>query len=242
MAWNCINNIKIVLIKQKLVNLNLQQLNIEKLNKNHDEEYFINKITEAVESLDFFSMKESINQAVRAGISSVDIIKKGVLEGLGEAGDMGIILAAEALEGELSLIDDEKKKELTKARNYSGKVVVGTIQGDIHNFGKNISIAIMKSYGMDVIDLGVDVKPEKFLESAMLPNVKVIGISYLLSSGEPSVKKAVNLLKNDGLCKNVKIILGGAAASPEIAEETNADAYAKDALMGAEIIDTWLKS
>jgi len=118
MAWNCINNIKIVLIKQKLVNLNLQQLNIEKLNKNHDEEYFINKITEAVESLDFFSMKESINQAVRAGISSVDIIKKGVLEGLGEAGDMGIILAAEALEGELSLIDDEKQKELAlKSKN-----------------------------------------------------------------------------------------------------------------------------
>ncbi len=242
MAWNCINNIKIVLIKQKLVNLNLQQLNIEKLNKNHDEEYFINKITEAVESLDFFSMKNSINQAVRAGISSVDIIKKGVLGGLEEAGDMGIILAAEALEGELSLIDDEKQKELAESRNYSGKVVLGTIQGDIHNFGKNISIAIMKSYGMDVIDLGVDVKPEKFLESAMLPDVKVIGISYLLSSGEPSVKKAINLLKNNGLCKNVKIILGGAAASPEIAEETKVDAYAKDAIMGAEIIDKWLKS
>lgn len=242
MAWNCINYIKMVLIKQKLVILNLQQLNIEKLNKNHNEDYFFNQIIEAVESLDFFSMKNSINKAVRAGISSVDIIKKGVLEGLEEAGDMGIILAAEALEGELSLIDDEKRKELAKARNYSGKVVVGTIQGDIHNFGKNISIAIMKSYGMDVLDLGVDVKPERFLESAMLPDVKVIGISYLLSSVEQSVKKTVNLLRNDGLCKDVKIILGGAAASPEIAEETKADAYAKDALMGAEIIDEWLKS
>jgi len=213
----------------------------EKLSLVQNDEYFINKIVEAVNSLDFFSMKESMNEALNAGISTIDIIKKGVLKGLEESGEMGLILAAEALEGEVLTIDEEKRKNLANIRNYSGKVVVGTIQGDIHNLGKNILIAIMKSYGMDVIDLGVDVKPEKFVESAKLPEVKVIGISYLLSTVEKTIKKTIALLKSENLNKKVKIILGGAAVSREIAEETNVDAYAKDALMGVEIIDKWLR-
>ncbi|HEY0088550.1 MAG TPA: cobalamin-dependent protein [Candidatus Lokiarchaeia archaeon] len=213
----------------------------EKLSLVQNDEYFINKIVEAVNSLDFFSMKESMNEALNAGISTIDIIKKGVLKGLEESGEMGLILAAEALEGEVLTIDEEKRKNLANIRNYSGKVVVGTIQGDIHNLGKNILIAIMKSYGMDVIDLGVDVKPEKFVESAKLPEVKVIGISYLLSTVEKTIKKTIALLKSENLNKKVKIILGGAAVTREIAEETNVDAYAKDALMGVEIIDKWLR-
>jgi len=213
----------------------------EKLSLVQNDEYFINKIVEAVNSLDFFSMKESMNEALNAGISTIDIIKKGVLKGLEESGEMGLILAAEALEGEVLTIDEEKRKNLANIRNYSGKVVVGTIQGDIHNLGKNILIAIMKSYGMDVIDLGVDVKPEKFVESAKLPEVKVIGISYLLSTVEKTIKKTITLLKSENLNKKVKIILGGAAVTREIAEETNVDAYAKDALMGVEIIDKWLR-
>ncbi|MFX1256898.1 MAG: B12-binding domain-containing protein [Promethearchaeota archaeon] len=219
----------------------MEHINLEEVNKTQNEEYFINKIIEAVETLDFYSMKDSIKEALNAGVSSIDIIKKGVLEALEESGDMGLILAAEALESELLLIDEKKQKELNKAQNFSGKVVVGTIKGDIHNLGKNILIALMKSYGMDVIDLGIDVEPEKFLQYAELPDVKVIGISYLLSAGEPAIKKTLSLLKNNELNNKVKIILGGAAASKEIAEETNADAYAIDALMGVEIIDKWLR-
>lgn len=214
----------------------------ENIKSNQDANYFINMIIEAVKSLDFFSMKESIKLAIRTGISSIDIIRKGLLEGLQESGDMGLILAAEVLDGELLIINEEQKKKLSKARNYSGKIVVGTIQGDIHSLGKKILIALMKSYGIDVIDLGVDVKPIQFLEAAKLPNVKVIGISYLLSSVEPAIKKVMNLLKSDNISNEIKIILGGAAVTREIAEETKVDAYTKDALEGVEIIDKWLRS
>ncbi len=215
---------------------------MENLQITKKKEDFIKKIIKAVESLDFFSMKESIKKAIEAGISNIDIIKNGILKGLEESGEIGLILAAEALEEELELMGEEKQKELVNSQNYSGKVVVGTIKGDIHNLGKNILIAIMKSYGMEVIDLGVDVEPEKFFESAKTPEVKVIGISYLLSSVEPAIKKAMSLLKNDHLRNKIKVILGGAAASREIAEETNADAYATDALMGVEIIYKWLSN
>jgi len=107
--------------------------------------------------------------------------------------------------------------------------------------GKNIASIIMKSYGMDVIDLGVDVDPKKFEEFAYLPDVKVIGISFLLSSAESRIKEVMSLLKNGELRNKVKVILGGAAVSPEIAEETDADAYAIDALQGVDIIVKWLR-
>ena len=206
-----------------------------------DDDSYINKIIQAVTSLDFYSMKITIKNAIKAGISTIDIITKGVLKGLEESGEMGLILAADVLDEEVLAIDENERKKLAESRNYSGKVVIGTIKGDIHDLGKSIIIALMRSYGMDIIDLGVDVKPEIFVEAAKMDDVKVIGISYLLSSVEPSVKKTLELLKNSDLEKKVKVILGGAAASAEMMMETKADGYAEDAIQGIAIIDKWLR-
>jgi 5-methyltetrahydrofolate--homocysteine methyltransferase len=198
-------------------------------------------IVKSVKSLDFFSMKESIKNALNAGVSIRSIVNKGILRGIEGGGQMGLMLAAEALDGELFILEGKDGTNQTKSRKYSGKVVVGTIKGDIHSLGKKILIAMMKAYGMDIIDLGTDVKPEKFVEAAKDPDVKVIGISYLLSSVEPEVIKAVNLLKNnENTGNNIKVILGGAAVSEEIAEKTNADAFTNDALKGIDLIEKWL--
>jgi len=220
----------------------MENASLENQTKTKNHLYYINNVIEAVSSLDFYSMKDTIKQAIDARVPIIDIINKGILKGLAESGEMGLILAAEALEGEILCIDEETRKSLAKARNYSGKVVIGTIEGDIHNLGKNILIALMKSYGMDIIDLGIDVKPEKFEEAARMPDVKVIGISYLLSSGEPFIKRAVSLLKKGDLVNKVKVILGGAASSYEFAEEIKADACAKNALEGFNLIDKWLRN
>ncbi|MFX0030082.1 MAG: B12-binding domain-containing protein [Candidatus Hermodarchaeota archaeon] len=219
----------------------MKNISIEYEAEKRSEEYYINKIIEAVNVLDFYSMKAAIREAINVRIPIVDIIKKGVLIGLEESGEMGLILAAEALDGEIISIDEAEQKEMAKSRNYSGKVVIGTIKGDIHSLGKNITSIIMRSYGMDVIDLGVDVEPKKFEEFAHLPDVKVVGISFLLSAAEPKIKEVMSLLKTGELKNKVKVILGGAAVSQEIAEETNADAYAIDALQGIDIIEKWLK-
>lgn len=220
----------------------MKNISIEYEDVNRSNEYYINEIIEAVNILDFYSMKIAIREAINMKIPIVDIIKKGVLVGLEESGEMGLILAAEALDDEIISIDQEEQKRLAKSQNYSGKVVIGTIKGDIHSLGKNIAGIIMRSYGMDVIDLGVDVEPKKFEEFALLPEVKVIGISFLLSASEPKIKEVMRLLKTGELKNKVKVILGGAAVSQEIAEETKADAYALDALQGVDIIENWIKA
>ncbi|MFX1281337.1 MAG: B12-binding domain-containing protein [Promethearchaeota archaeon] len=220
----------------------MKNISIEYEDENRSDEYYINEIIEAVNILDFYSMKIAIREAVNMRIPMVDIIKKGVLVGLEESGEMGLILAAEALDDEIISIDQEEQKRLAKSQYYSGKVVIGTIKGDIHSLGKNILGIIMRSYGIDVIDLGVDVEPKKFEEFAFLPEVKVIGISFLLSAAEPKIKEVMRLLKTEELKNKVKVILGGAAVSQEIAEETRADAYAIDALQGVDIIENWIKT
>ncbi|MFX0003792.1 MAG: B12-binding domain-containing protein [Candidatus Hodarchaeota archaeon] len=219
----------------------MKNISLECETKVRSDDYYITKIIEAVNILDFYSMKQAIKEAIDQGISIVEIIEKGVLVGLEESGEMGLILAAEALEDEIISIDEEEQKRLTKSKNYSGKVVIGTIKGDIHSLGKNIASIIMKSYGIDVIDIGVDVDPKKFEEYAYLPDVKVVGISFLLSSAETKIKEVMSLLKNGELRNKVKVILGGAAVSPEIAEEAKADAYAINALQGVNIIIEWLQ-
>jgi methanogenic corrinoid protein MtbC1 len=219
----------------------MEDASLENRKEGQNLSYHINNIIEAVNSLDFYSMKDAIKKGIEVGVPIIEIVEKGILKGLEESGEMGLILAAEALEGEIQSIDEEVRNDLTEIRNYSGKVVIGTIEGDIHNLGKSILNALMKSYGMDIIDLGVDVKPKRFEEAARIPDVKVIGISFLLSSAESAIKRAMALLKNGELATKVKVILGGAAVSSEIAEETNADAYARDALEGVNIIDKWLR-
>ncbi|MFX0024517.1 MAG: B12-binding domain-containing protein [Candidatus Hermodarchaeota archaeon] len=219
----------------------MKNISLEYESKTDNDNYYINKIIDAVNTLDFYSMKAAIKEAIDMGVSIIKIVKKGVLVGLEESGDMGLILAAEALEGEFFLNNEEERMRLTESQNFSGKVVIGTIKGDIHSLGKNIASIIMKSYGMDVIDLGVDVEPKEFEKFAYLPEVKVVGISFLLSSVEPRIKEVMSLLKKGELRDKVRVILGGAAVSPEIAIETNADAYAVDAIQGVNIIEKWLR-
>ena len=198
-------------------------------------EDFLSKIRNTVATLDFFHLRSALREAFNAGIPGYDIIKKGVLEGLANSGEIGLIVAAEALSKEIS---SAVKEEISK--KYLGVVVIGTVHGDIHDLGKNILIALLKSIGINVRDLGIDVSPELFVENAQIEGVKVIALSSLLSISTTNVKKTIIALEKAGLRDNIKIIVGGAAMSRELADDLKADAYAKDALKGLEIIEKWL--
>ncbi len=198
-------------------------------------EDFLSKIRNTVATLDFFHLRSALREAFNAGIPGYDIIKKGVLEGLANSGEIGLIVAAEALSKEIS---SAVKEEISK--KYLGVVVIGTVHGDIHDLGKNILIALLKSIGINVRDLGIDVSPELFVENAQIEGVKVIALSSLLSISTTNVKKTIIALEKAGLRDNIKVIVGGAAMSRELAENIKADAYAKDALKGLEIIEKWL--
>ena len=110
-----------------------------------------------------------------------------------------------------------------------GKVVLGTVQGDLHDIGKKLVAVMLKGAGFDVIDLGSDVAPEKFVEAVREHDAAVVGMSALLTTTMPAMKNVIQMLKDEGLSGKVKVIVGGAPVSAEFAVEIGADAHGYDA-------------
>jgi 5-methyltetrahydrofolate--homocysteine methyltransferase len=117
-----------------------------------------------------------------------------------------------------------------------GKIVIGTVKGDLHDIGKNLATIMLKGAGFEVIDLGKDINAEDFVESAINENAQIIGMSALLTTTMQQMKTVVDLLKTKNLNNSIKTIIGGAPISAEFAREIGADAYAYDATRGVECV------
>ena len=118
----------------------------------------------------------------------------------------------------------------------AGKMIIGTVAGDLHDIGKNLVAMMIESAGFEVIDLGVDVPVEKFIEAVREnPDVKVVGVSALLTTTMPAMKETVEALNEEDFRKDIKIMVGGAPITPEFAEEIGADAYTADAASAAQV-------
>ena len=120
-----------------------------------------------------------------------------------------------------------------------GTIIIGTVAGDLHDLGKNIFINYAKSAGFNVIDLGVDIKTNRFIEAVKEHKPIALGMSCLLTSTEPELGKVIQELKKQGLREGVKIVIGGAALSQRVADDIAADAFAPDAITGLDIIKKW---
>ena len=110
-----------------------------------------------------------------------------------------------------------------------GKILIGTIKDDLHDVGKNLVAMMFKGAGFEIVDLGVDVPKEKFLENIQQESPRLVGISALLTTVLPNVAEAVDFLISSGVNKPCKILIGGAPVTPEFARDTGADDYAPDA-------------
>jgi len=110
-----------------------------------------------------------------------------------------------------------------------GTVLIGTVEGDIHDIGKNIAVALLQAGGFEVVDLGVDVPPNKFVSSIRKVKPQVVGMSALLSTALTAIGRTIEEIKEAGLRDKVKIIVGGSAVTPEFAKEIGADGYGADA-------------
>ena len=201
----------------------------------------ISRIKEAVSNLDVEGIRDTLGEAFKSGLSGVDIVVEGIEKGIKRTGDIGLIVTAAILKEEIDkVIIDEKQKIKKSTQNFSGKVIIGTVKGDIHYLGKNIMIALMEGLGIDVEDLGVDIPPNAFVEKAKLPEVKVIALSCLLTVTTSSIRQTIQELEKADIRKKVRVISGGAGTSQELADNVNADAYAKNAFDGLKIIEKWL--
>ncbi len=124
---------------------------------------------------------------------------------------------------------------------YVGRLIIGTVQGDIHDIGKNIVVSMAEAAGFEVIDLGVDVPPEKFVEAIKTYKPDIVGLSGLLTLSIESMKRTVDVIKNTGLRDQVKIIIGGGRVDESACKYVGADAWTTDAGRGIKIMLEWVK-
>lgn len=178
---------------------------------------------------------ELTREAIDAGLPPVDILNRGLVAGMNRVGEKfrvrdiflpDVLLAARAMYAGLDLL-----KPLLLRENIptAGKVVIGSVRGDLHDIGKNLVGIMLKGAGFEVVDLGADVSPERFVDIAVTEKASIIGMSALLTTTMPVMKDVVALLKARGLQPSIKTMVGGAPVTAEFAGEIGADGYAFDA-------------
>jgi methylmalonyl-CoA mutase cobalamin-binding domain/chain len=160
-----------------------------------------------------------------------------------ERGDFFIadlVMAGEILK-EVSDLVRPKLREFGKVREPIGRFVIGTVEGDIHDIGKNIAVTMAEAAGFEVIDLGVDVSPQKFVEAIQKHSPDIVGMSCLITVGIESMKKTVDEIKKAGLRDKVKIIIGGGRVDQYACEYVDADAWTNSAAEGVRIMLKWVE-
>lgn len=198
-------------------------------------------LTNAIIECDASTVDQLTRKLLDEGMKPTDIINKGLINGMNvvgerfKKGDMfvpEVMMAAKAMHAGMNIV----KPLLVEGESSStGKVVLGTVAGDLHDIGKNLVGMMMESGGMEVIDLGIDVSPEKFAEEVNKNKPQVLGLSALLTTTMPVMKKTIELLKTEGLRDSVKVIVGGAPVTQEYADQIGADGWAPDAASAKDV-------
>ena len=183
-------------------------------------------------------------QALAAGIPPLDAIENGFVPGLTYVGEQfgagelylpDMMLAARAMQKAVAVLEPEMLR-LATSRRVLGRVVLGTVKGDIHEIGKNLVGMMLSTSGFEVHDLGVDVAPERFVEAAREHDADVIGVSALLTTTMAGQRTVVEAVEAAGMRPKVKVIVGGAPASATWASEIGADGYSEDAIGAVALV------
>jgi 5-methyltetrahydrofolate--homocysteine methyltransferase len=188
------------------------------------------------------------NDALGTGLGAQDILDKGLMPGMDVVGVEfkkgkkfvpDVLLSARTMQGSLEIL---KPLLVQAGAKMTGKVVIGTVKGDLHDIGKNLVGMMLEGAGFEVIDLGKDVPPEKFVEAVKREKPNIVGMSALLTTTMRSMGHTVTLLKESGLRDGVAIMVGGAPVTTDFAKQIGADAYASNAPAAAEIAKRFVKS
>ncbi len=185
--------------------------------------------------------KELAQKAIDEGMGASKVLSEGLIVGMNEVGRRfknnefyvpEVLIAARAMHAGMAVL----KPLLSEAEQASaGTVLVGTVKGDLHDIGKNLVSMMLEGAGFNVVDMGVDVSPEKFLEAVRDKKPQVIGLSALLTTTMPAMKTTIEALKEAGVRDSVKVMIGGAPVTQRYADEIGADGYAPDAASAVDI-------
>jgi len=189
------------------------------------------KIVEAVLVGDVEKTKALTQEILNKGVSPHDVIEKGLMEGMNLVGDKfekreyflpDLLVAAEAVKRATEIIKPHLKGERGR-----GTVVIGTVSGDIHDLGKNLVVSTLEASGFKVVDLGVDVPSEKFVNAVKEEKANIVAISALITTTMLGMKDIIEAMVKDGIRKEVKVMVGGAPLDEEFARKIGADRYAR---------------
>jgi len=204
------------------------------------------KIKQAVIAMDPAKARELTGQALGSGLAPLQILRQGLIAGLEVVGAKfkndeiflpEVMLSAKAFQDSFALIEPKLKAGDYRPR---GKVLVGTVAGDVHDIGKNIVAVLLKGNGYEVIDAGADVPVARFMALAKKHQPQVIGLSALLTTTMPAMKQVIEALKKEGLRDQVRVMIGGAPVTNEYAEQIGADGYGEDAQAAVMLANAWL--
>ena len=195
----------------------------------------LKKISQAVIEGDTESIVDLTKQALDQGLSAKDILDNGLMPGMDYVGQEfrkgnmfvpEVLLSARAMQASMDVLRPLLAETGAK---MVGKVVIGTVQGDLHDIGKNLVSMMLEGAGFQVIDLGKDVPPETFVEAVKKEKPDIVGMSALLTTTMRAMDRTIQVLKEAGVRESVKIMVGGAPVTSDFAKQIGADGYAPNA-------------
>lgn len=198
------------------------------------------EVTRAVIEGQFEHITVLTERALSEGWSAKEILDEGLMPGMdcvGEAFQRAeifvpeVLLSARAMQAAMDVL---KPRLAESGARMVGKLVIGTVQGDIHDIGKNLVAMMVKGAGFEVLDLGHDVSPEVFVQAVKEHRPDIVGMSALLTTTMRAMERTIRALKEAGLRDQIKIMVGGAPVTSEFAEQIGADAYCSDAAVAKE--------
>ncbi len=201
-----------------------------------DRDYF-DALAQTVIDGDVEECLKLVNRGIENGVDPVETIEKGLARGIKKVGDdfgagnvflPELIMAADVMQQATTILDKEIKSEGT-SRKTLGKIVIGTVKGDIHDIGKSVVAAVLQANGFDVVDIGTDVAVEEFIKSVKENEADCLGMSTLLTLPLQVMGEVIQKMDEEGLRGKVKVIVGGCPVTQEFADEIGADAVGFDA-------------
>ena len=210
-----------------------------------DNKAILGKLSEAIVELDIDSIVGLCESAIDSGGPPYDIVINGMAKGMEIVGNKyeegeyylaELIMAGETMKEGMTYLEPHlAESEIEKA----GTAIVGTVKGDLHDIGKNVFVSLLRAQNYDVIDLGVDISPDQFVEATKEHKPNIVAMSALLTTTMVEMENVVKQLEEAGLRDGVKIIIGGAPLNQKYASGIGADAAASDAVEGIRIINEW---
>jgi 5-methyltetrahydrofolate--homocysteine methyltransferase len=203
-------------------------------------------IGDALIACDRDKVLELVKSGLSQGVAAEDLLSRGLIAGMDVVGDRmekeemfipEVLMAAKAMSAAVEILKPLLAEDEAGAR---GRVVIGTVKGDLHDIGKNLVAMMLESTGLEVCNLGVDVAPDKFVNEIKARNANILALSALLTTTMPMMRQTVAAVADAGIREKVKILVGGAPVTQSYADEIGADGYAPDAGSAARLAKSLL--